>query len=240
DLRITTIYTSDEPETDRKKYFGKVEDLAQEVAQYNKKIKVEHFAPGSGNQKHELVKRVETKFGSSTAQYREVVDLARQAWAEYKGAVGPVREEIVRVLQGDSWLSGYSTLANLATQLKNGLEAIDETSREVEELTGVAGLPKYQEANNKIKSLGDDLKKHLEDFQKWAEDAQKLAQTLGDPQSPFATQTREKLQEMTALLADLKRRAGDPSDPNVPEDPKPQLQEFAKSAQRLANWLVEE
>jgi hypothetical protein len=41
-------------------------------------------------------------------------------------------------------------------------------------------------------------------------------------------------------VADLKRIAGDPKDEKVPDDPKPVIQEYAKAANKLANWLVQE
>jgi hypothetical protein len=56
----------------------------------------------------------------------------------------------------------------------------------------------------------------------------------------FATATQESAQEIQAILEQLQKVVGDPNDTSVPEDPKPVIQEFARTLNRLAQRLVEE
>ncbi len=237
-LRITSVYTSDEPDNDRKKYLPKVEDLTQEIRQFNKQITVEHLY--SGNERAELRSRVQKKFGSAATKYDEVINLAEGLWSELDSVLAPARKELEGFLRGDSWLGAYPTMANIAAVLRKDIENVEQTRKDVDELVKGDALPQYQEANNKIKSFNDDLKKHLEDTQKWMQEMQKLAQVLSNPANDFASTTRARLQDLDALLAELKKVSGDPNDPNVPEDPRPLLQDYAKAASRTATWLVQE
>lgn len=238
DLRLTTVYTSDEPETDRRKYFPKVQDLCREIGQVNRGIKIQHLF--GGNERAELRDRVQNKFGSTAEKYNEIIKLSTETWASLSTTVEPVQKEIEALLQSDSWLSGFSTLANISAVLRKDSENLEQTRKEVDELVHGEGLPRYQEANTKIKSANDDLKKHLEDTQKWTQEMNKLAKVLSDPKLEFAVKTRAKIAELNKMVAELKKVAGNPNDTTVPDDPKPVLQEFAKAGNQLATWLSEE
>lgn len=238
DLRITSVYTSDEPEMDRKKYFGKVQDLAQEIRQVNKSIKVEHLY--SGNERADLRKRVQGKFGGATEKYDEVITLAEALWTDLESTLAPARAQLEQILRSDSWLGGYPTMANIATIIRKDVENVEQTRKEVDDLVKGEGLPQYQEANNKIKTFNEELKKHLEDTQKWMGETRKMAVALSDPKNDFAAKTKAKLAEMKGLVDELRKVAGDPKDQNVPEDPKPVLTEYAKAANKLSIWLFEE
>jgi hypothetical protein len=239
DLRITTVYTSDEPETDRRKYYPKVQDLCREISQFNKQVKVQHLY--GGNERAELRNEVQKKFGAAAGKYNEVITQTTGVWEDLQKNLAPMREDLEKLMKADdSWLSGFTTFANMAAVLRKDSENIDQTRKEIDGLVRGEGLPRYQEANTKIKTANEDLKKHLEDMQKLVQDTQKLAKVLQDPKSEFASKTRERAKELDGMLAELRKAAGDPKDANVPDDPKPLLQDFAKSAIKLSNWLNEE
>jgi len=238
DLRITTVYDSDDPETARKEFFPRVEDLCEEVRQYKKSVKIDHLI--TGNDQAVLRDRVQEKFGSAAGAYDEVVTLARDVWSELDGLLRPQQQMIAGLLAGESWLSGFTTLANIATIVQKDLKNIEETSREVDDLVRGQGIPRYSEANKKIKQANTDLKTHLEQIQDWTRQMNKLVEVLGNPDAEFVKTTRAKLGELAEQLAGLQKITGDPADTNVPEDPKSVLQAFAKAALNLSQWLADE
>ncbi len=238
DLRITSVYTSDEPENDRKKFLPKVQDLTREIQQFNKNIKVQHLF--GGNERAELRDRVQGKFGSAAQKYSDTLKLSLDTWDEVQKSMQPVQKQIAMLLQGDTWLSGFSTMANIAAQFRKDMDNIEQTRKDVDNLVHGEGLPRYQEANTKVKTVNEDLKKHLQDAQNWMQEMNKLAKVLSDPKADFAVKSREKLKELTALVAAMKTAAGDPKDSNVPDDPRPAIQEFSKAAIKLSAWLGEE
>jgi len=238
DIRITTVYTSDDPESDRKKYLPDLQDLCREISEYKDNVKVEHLH--SGNERAELRNRIVHKFESASVEYDKLVNQALQVWDEYEKAVAEPRQLLGHLLQGDSWLGGFSTLANIDVVIRKDLEDLSETRSEVNDLVKSEAVPMYDEANGKIRSTNNRLKKNLEDSQEWMKDMNQLVKVLSNPDSEFANQTKSKLNQMTALLAQLQKTVGNPSDVNVPEDPKPLLKEIAKEFNHLANWLFEE
>jgi len=237
-LSITTVYTSDEPETDRKKYLPKLRDFCDELRQVNKSVKVEHLY--SGADRAELRNRVQSKYQTAATEYVDAIQLAEDTWKKLTDTLGPQQARVGQLLQADSWLGGFSTLANVATILRKDLESLEETKREVDNLVHGEDIPRYQEANTKIKSANDELKTHIEETQTWMKDMDKLVQALSDPNSDFSKTTRDKVEEIKTRIGILKGIAGDSSDPNVPENTTAVMKSFAKAASQIGEWLAGE
>lgn len=66
-IAITTVYTSVEPEYERKTYFPRVEDLCDEIAQFDKRVRVTHcYSPAD---KLALRNRIQGKFGGAAEKH---------------------------------------------------------------------------------------------------------------------------------------------------------------------------
>jgi hypothetical protein len=237
-MTITTVYTSDDPERNRKDYLPQLRDYCDEIRSYTDGVNVRHIY--SGEERAELRDRVGKKFGKAAEQYDAVVREARAAWDQLEAQLGPQQQTINGLLAGDSWLASFPMLANQASAIKKDLVNIQETRKEVDDLVSGEGLPRYTEANTKITTANDELKRHLESLQTWAKEMDKLAQVLSKPDDEFLTKTIEKNQELVGFIARLQQVVGDPKDPNIPDDVKPILQEFGRNAGVMANWLLEE
>ncbi|HPD30982.1 MAG TPA: hypothetical protein PLL20_13370 [Phycisphaerae bacterium] len=239
-IAITTVYTSVEPEYERKTYFPRVEDLCDEIAQFDKRVRVTHcYSPAD---KLALRNRIQGKFGGAAEKHNEVIAAARTLWEDVQQSLPPLQSQIEGLQRDDNaWLGGFSSLNRINLNLKANLENIAETRRDVQDLTeGQDAMPKYQEATNKIKQTNDQLKQTLEDAQKWCKDINSLATVLSNKDSDFAAKTRKQLEELDKLLANLVAGVGDPSDTTIPDDPKPAIQDFAKASNALGRWLTEE
>ncbi len=239
-IAITTVYTSDEPDLARKTYFPRVEDLCDEIAQVDKRVKVEHLY--SGADRVALRNRVQGKFSGAAEKHNEVLTTAKSLWESLPTTLGPIQAEIEGLQRSeDSWLGGFSSLARIGLKIKTALDGAKEAQRNVDDLTsGQDAIPRYQEATDKIKQSNDQLKQALEEAQKWCKDTNSLATVLSDKDSDFAAKTRKQLEEGDKLLANLTSSVGPATDPSVPDDPKPMIQEFAKASNKLGSWLVEE
>lgn len=239
DLRITSVYASNSPESSRKDFLPKLQDYCEELRQYKRSVKVEHII--SGDDQAELRKRVETKFGSAATEYQAVIASARELWDKLGGILKPQQAEIKALLEKEgAWLGRFSPVANIVAILNKDVESVVEVRKEVDKSVQGEGMPRYQEANDKIKSFNDTLKNHLEEIQNWSKEMDKLAKLLANPDDPFVKLTREKLGQMNAQAAELVKLIGDPKDTNVPADPKPVLQSFARAAGVLAQQMGDE
>jgi len=239
-IAVTTVYTSAEPEYARKDYFPRVQDLCDEMAQLDKRVKVTHcYSPAD---KLALRNRVQGKFGGAAEKHNEVIAAAKALWDDLQKSLAPVQAQIEALQQDDNaWLGGFPSLNRVNLNLKSNLENVAETRRDVQDLTeGQDAMPKYQEASNKIKQANDQLKQTLEEAQKWCKDINSLATVLSNKDSDFAAKTRKQLDELDKLLANLTASVGDPADTTIPDDPKPAIQDFAKASNALGRWLTEE
>lgn len=239
-VRITTVYTSDEPEYSRKAYFPRVRDLCGEIAQYDRRVKVDHlYSPAD---KVALRERIQGKFGSVAEKHTEVLTAAKTLWDGLPGSLGPVQANIDALLKDDSaWLGGFSSLAGIGAKLKANLESAKQAQRDVEDLTGGKdAMPRFQEATNKVKEVNDQIKQTLESTQKWCKDTNGLVAVLSNKDSEFAAKTHKQLEQIEKLLTNLANSVGDPADTSVPDDPKPMIVEFGKASGALARVLGEE
>ena len=239
DLRLTSVYASNSPESSRKDFLPKLQDYCEEVRQYKRSVTVEHII--SGDDQAALRKRVETKFGSAATEYQAVITSARELWDKLGGILKPQQVEIKGLLDKDgAWLGQFSPVANIAAILSKDVESVAEVRKEVDKSVQGEGMPRYQEANDKIKSFNETLKGHLDEIQNWSKEMDKLAKLLANPEDPFIKTTREKIAQMNTQAAELVKLIGDPKDTNVPADPKPVLQNFAKAATALAQYMGDE
>jgi len=238
DLTITTVYTSDEPDSDRKEYLPRLQDYLEEVGQYKRSVNVQHLR--RGDERAELRDRIQGKFGEAAEKYREAIDANAKLWDNLRAVMQNLQAQAKEQLAGGSWLSGFTTLANIETILRKDLEEIDENRRNVDDLIHGEGIPRYEEANSKIKSANDTYKQHLETVQTWMRETDKLVKVLSQSDSEFATKSRENLGVMDGLVLNLRKQIGQPDNTEVPADPVPVLKEYAKAANALSRWLFDE
>lgn len=236
ELTITTVYTSDEPDSDRREYLPRLRDYLRELAQHKRNVTVQHLH--SGEERFELRDRVQGKFGEAAEKYRDAVTSSEQVWNNLRTVMQTLQTEAHKQLQG-GWLSGFSTLANIDAVLRKDLEDLEETKAAVKELVGEA-IPRYQEANNQIKQANDKYKQHLEAMQTWMEETDKLVKVLSQGDSEFATQSKENLAVMQGLILNLRQAIGGAENREVPDDPVPVIRDYAKAANALTRWMFDE
>lgn len=238
ELTITTVYTSDEPDSDRKEYLPRLQDYLDELSEAKRNIKVQHLH--SGNERAELRDRIQGKFGEAAEKHKAAVAANDQLWTNLDGVIRKLQAAAKEQLQGGGWLSRFSVLANFEAMLRKDIEDIDENRRAVSDLVRGEGIPRYQEADTKIKSANDAYKQHLESMQTWMRETDKLVQVLSKADSEFATKSRENLGVMQGLVLNMRKGVGDPDDREVPADPVPMIKEYAKAANALSRWLFDE
>ena len=237
-LRVTTVYTSDDPESDRKKYLPRLRDFCTEMENLDGRIEVEHLH--TGDQRAALRQRVQEKFATASKDYNDVVTQAGAIWDELKTSLPALRQEIVGLIRNEAWVSGFPPLAKVASDLGKHIQAMEETRREVEDLVHGEGIPRFEEANGKINTLHDAITQDLEEAQARMTEWSSLVEVLSDSDSAFAVETRSEANGLIALGARLKQIIGSPRDESVPENPKEIMRQFAKASGALAAALTDE
>ncbi len=238
EITFTAVYTSTDKEKDREKYLPRVRDLFEEMEAYSPKVKVQYVS--DDDQKRELIARIQKKFSGKSRDYQELVDLTKAKWADLTAWIQQTTQQYDRITNDKRWLSGFLTFTKISNELARDLEELQQTQREVDEAIGGVGLPRYEQAKQKIEQFNNKIKGHLEEAQTWFGDLQKSEETLSNPQCAFATQTTAKLADLKTLVAGLREAVGDPKDEAVPDDPKPALQAFSRQAGKLSQWLSQE
>lgn len=238
EITFTAVYTSTDKEKDREKYLPRVRDLFDEMESYSKKVKIQYVS--DDDKKRELVARIQKKYSGKSQDYQALVDMSKAKWAELTAWIQQTTQEYDRLTADKRWLSGFLPFGKISGELARDLEELQQTQREVDEAVGGVGLPRYEQAKQKIEQANNKIKGHVEEAQTWLRDLDKTAETLGNPKCDFAVKTTEKLAELKTLVAGLREAAGDPKDEKIPDDPKPVLQAFAKQAAKLSQWLNQE
>lgn len=237
-IRITTVYASTDPNMRRDEYFPRVRDLSAELRQHRRSIEVAHLV--TADDQARLRDRLQSEFGGAAGEYHSVVNDGLTAWSDLVSRLTPYRQELLELVTVDAWIGQFSTVANILALLQQDQQGIEDTRREVDDLIRGAGIPRFTEANSKIRELNNDLHRHLGQIESWTAEMAKLVEVLADPESPFVQMTHERLPGMVAQATRLVTIAGSPTDPDVPEDPKPLLRDFARACIELSDLLVAE
>lgn len=238
ELQFTVVYTSTEADKDRAKYLPRVRDLFAEMESYRRKIRVNYVTDDDA--KRELVARIQKKFSGKGKEYQELIELAKTNWSDLTGWLQQTNQQFSQLAGEKAWLSGFYSFAKVSGDFGRDVEELQQAQREVDDATEGVGLPRYEQAKQKIEAANTKLKGHIEEAQKWLGDVEKAAAVLRDPKAEFPAKTLEKLKELKGMLADLRKAAGDPKDESVPDDPTPVLQAFSRQAAKLAQWLAAE
>lgn len=236
-IRLTSIYTSDDPEKDRDTYLPRVRDLFEEFRQYTDRAIVEHISEDA--EKRELAARLEATFSQEATQHREAIDRAKKLCEDLKAwAADEVARFFAPVEVQNGWLTRFTSFTNSRINLQALGKTIDAELEKVQSLI-TGDLPKYAEANNNVKSLDQELKSSLESIGQFLSELGKLTRSVEAGQETFFAGTPAKLKELDALRAELVKAVGAVNDP-MPEDPVPALKECAKVCSKLSTWLVAE
>ena len=126
DIQITTVYTSDEPESDRKKYLPKLQDLCEEIKQYKKEVKIAHLH--GGDERAELRDRVAVVFESAADEYKKLIEESLGLWNDLNNDLAPIRQSVQSLLETESWLGGFTTMANVHAVMRKDFENITQIS----------------------------------------------------------------------------------------------------------------
>jgi len=238
DFEITTVYTSDKPDTDREKYLPKLRDYLKETEEHNEKIKVRHLH--SGNEVAKLRDSILKTFAGATGDYQETINQAEATWESLSKKLQDLQNIVQSLLQTESWLANFPMLANLNANLRNDLKKVENTRNEVDELIHAQSMPRYEEANNKIKQANKSIHNHLESAGDWISGLDKLVGELSNSESSFVQATREKAAGLIQKALEVQQIAGKPDEQTVPDDPRPVIRKFASEAEKLATLLMSE
>lgn len=237
EIRLTSIYTSEDPEKSREQYLPRVRDLFAEFARHNRRVGSQHISEDS--EKRQLAKHLEALFNAEAGTHRATLENARalyQAltdWSQNQAG----RFAAVELNQG--WLAKFTSFANSTLNLRGLKDEIDKTVKELDGMVS-GDLPKYAEANQAVKELNEKLLKvALEGTGNFLKELGGLVTSVQSGEETFFADTPAKMNELVALGAELRDAFGAVDTP-IPDDPKPALQEGAKVLGKLATWLAAE
>ncbi len=239
EIRITTVYTTEEPGFERSEFLPPLRDYTNELDKFSPAVEVEHIHRDN-EQKAELVERIQGKFGSASSDYETVITQAENLWDPLKTTLQGITGQITALQEADGWVAQFSPLGKIYTDFVGDLTAIEETAEEVNDLVRGETLPRYGEAKTSLTTLNDNLIQHFESAQESFQEWNDLMEVLGNADSAFVQETMSNAQELAALAEELQQIVGDPEDETVPDDPAAVLKEFAASAQQLVEALQAE
>jgi len=234
-IRLTSIYTSREPGKERDKYLPRLKDLFEEYALYSDKVETENIA--NDDEKLELIRRIQAKYAGASEKHQAVIEDAKKLYEELEQTLQREADGFTQLIGAGGWLAHFPSFANIRANFLHDRKELQKVVEDVTDLLTRGGLPRYSEANTKIKNANNQVKKDLEDSQQWLTEMGKLVEALtGTPETAFVRETNAKLAKLAELEDELIRAVGKPNEP-VPDDPKPAITKFAEAARKAALFL---
>ena len=151
EITFTAVYTSTERDKARDRYLPRVRDLFDELESASSKVKVRYLS--DDDQKRELIERVQGKYAGKSGDYKALIEFAKNTWTDMDKFIKSTIEQYNRLMMDKKWIGGFSAFAKFTGELTQDGEELEQTRREVDELVGGIGLPKYEEAKRKIETV---------------------------------------------------------------------------------------
>lgn len=236
-IRLTSIYTSDDPEKSREKYLPRVRDLFAEYARLGSNVTVQNISEDS--EKRQLAKHLEELFNTEAKEHREALESARDLYKKLSDWSTEQAATFGDVEMKQGWLAKFTSFTNSTLNLSGLKDEIDKSLKQIDELV-TGDLPKYAEANRSVKELNDKLlKTALESTGNFLNDLGSLVRSVQSGDETFFAESPQKMSELVSLGAELRDAVGAVGSP-MPDDPRPALQEGAKDLGKIATWLAAE
>jgi len=237
-VRLTSIYTSTEEETSREKYFPAVRDYFYELALYAPdKIEVQHITRDS--EKLALIARVQAKYGKQAKAYRKAISDFKNFAKDAQEPLTQAFAAISGVTASGGYLAQFPQVADLQSQLEKSLKTLSETSDELDRLVVRSGLPRFEDAKQKIYQALDQVKQTITSGGKVLRNIAELADAAGPNGEEFFKTLPDRMKQMQNLFADLQKTVGTPQK-ELPTDLKAALREFSRQAYKVSIWLEDE
>ncbi|UCG32637.1 MAG: hypothetical protein JSU68_13350, partial [Phycisphaerales bacterium] len=149
-VRLTAVYTSDEPEKARAKYLPRVRDLFEEMALGSDLIEIDIVR--TDEQKRQLEKRVRQSFAAQATEHVDALNQATTLADELTSTLQSQSALLGQLRDTGTWISRYSSFTNIIANLDEMVRGLNETREEVDALTRGETLPDYTEAEDKIRN----------------------------------------------------------------------------------------
>jgi hypothetical protein len=234
-VRLTAVYTSEEPEKARSKYLPRVRDLFEEIALRSDLIDVDVVR--TDEQKRELEKRVRDSFAAQATEHVDALNQAASLADDLTSTLQSQSALLAQLRDTGTWISRYSSFTNIIANLDEMVRGLNDTREEVDSLTKGETLPNYTEAEDKIRNINDQVKQVLEEAKQWLDQVNALVTDFGQDRITFLKDLPNRLDEMGRLVTALGQTIGAPGD-EMPADPSAALKSYGQSAGELATFLA--
>ncbi len=228
-LRLTCVYTSDDPEYKTDQRRSRVLDLLREMSEYGRDVEVDNITTDAG--KFELIGRLRKSVRSQAGQHVKFVENFRK---QIKTVVKNLQNRLQEwsQLPADSYLNRWGLSAEISGELKdrvNELQSVLEDMREQAEMTS---LPDYADL---VQKATDALTATREELQKQSELLHKIANV---PEKVKANRGRavEAMDAAVAAMNKLVEVTGAP-DSAPPEKPEALLKKISEQMGRVVEKI---
>lgn len=233
-IRLTAIYTSDDPGKSRRKYLPRIQDLFEEMTLHNANLRTE--IANSDDQKRELEKRVRESFAAQAEEHTKALDQANRLDNELTEALQNRTALLRQLRDAGAWIARFSSFTNITENLGGLSQLQNKTREEVDALISGQALPDYASANNKIKATHQQIRAVLTESKNWLDQMELLLAAVAGDSAPTVLELPARMSKLGELVEAIGETVGAPGD-EMPDDPGESLKRFGQSAGELSTYL---
>ncbi len=221
-IRLTSVYTSTDPQRKPEQYLPRLRDLMEEMHQWKADVTAMNVTSDRG--KAELVARLRERLDADAEKHRKLIEHF-QLLAQAQEGLFQQELQKWQAFPAASWLGGFGLPKAFETDLSDSQEALKKLSALIRQELSGSGLPNYPEMAKQIKDVLGEVRKRLEDFRTSLLELAKLPAEAQKAQKEL----NESAQTVTGELRKAAEAAGKPDAP-APADPAKVLAEVARAA----------
>lgn len=233
-VNISILYDRDEKDDKQQDYINRLLDYCDELKRFDPQVNYAHLV--SAKQREDLQAELVKSLGKGAENHKA-------ALAEFNRFVGDLRAtldersaECGRILNGETWLSDFPLFAQVALKLRQLTKEIDDAVQEIADLVPQDGLPKYEQAANRAKTLLNEWENDLKAIGDLMSELTKLARVTTVPDSPEMRMLRDSAQKAKAAVDSLRELVG-ADDAPAPENSSATLKAYADRGVEVAREL---
>ena len=211
-VRLTCVYTSDEPGKKAEDYRPRVMELLEDMKLYSDKVTVDNVTTDAG--KVELLGRLRDQLGTQADTHKEFVEGFDKEAQSLQAALES-QAKWWKAHSGQSYLNQWGLAVEISSALDGAIKKLKDTRQKVSAAMAGAGLPDYANLVTQIKESEQAAKNVLEQSGKLVESVGKIAEAATNPETKKSvlSEVQAFRDAMAATVAAVASGGDDPNDP---------------------------
>ncbi len=233
-VNISILYDRDDKDEKQQDYIIRLMDYCDELKRFDPQVNYEHLV--SAKQREDLQASLVKSLGKGAENHKTALTEFDKFVREMRAQLEERSRHCDVILNTETWLSDFPLFAQVSLKLRQLIKEVDDATAEIAELVPQEGLPKYDQAANRGKTLLNDWENDFNAIGGLMSELNSLAKASTTPDSADMQMLRDNAIKAKAAIDSLRELIG-ADDAPAPENPAAALKAYADRGVEVSREL---